>query len=154
LEDVVAVGAKMWKDDRGVGEFLRQVTHLTRVGMDLQDEIQLRRQLHHFRPLGRVVFVSGHIVAELAQPDETELLVAMFDLAQRFVYPERRDHTTSAKPPFITIYILRHFAVSIAIIIGGLRLVAPRRRDHASPNATFIEISHELWHIPSDQVPL
>jgi hypothetical protein len=35
-----------------------------------------------------------------------------------------------------------------------LGLVAPRRRDDASPHAAFVQVGHEFCHIARDQIPL
>ena len=71
-EDVVAVSAEVRKDDGRVREVLSQEAHLGGVGVDLNHHAEFGGQLHDFRPLGRVVAIPGHVVAELAQPDEPE----------------------------------------------------------------------------------
>src|SRR5262245_65099965 len=75
-------------------------------------------------------------------------------LSQRVVNAERSNYATSAESAFVTIYIFGHLTVPVAVIVRALGLVAPRRRDDASPHTAFVKIGHEFRHIARDQVPL
>ncbi len=153
-EDVLPVAAQVRKHDGGLGKPLGQVLHFLGVGVDLHHVVEPGGELHHLRPLGRVVLVAGHVVAELAQPDEAVLLAAVLDLAQRLVDAEGRDHATAAEAPPVLVHVLGHLAVAVAVVLRRLRLVAPRGGDDAAAHAALFQVGDELVHVPRDQVPL